>query len=67
MLQKLLEERFALKLHREAREGAVYEMIIAKGEFKGTATPQGSCISPDVGLGSHCASAHARSPSEKSC
>jgi uncharacterized protein (TIGR03435 family) len=50
MLQKLLEERFALKLHREAREGAVYEMIIAKGEFKGTATPQGSCISLDVGL-----------------
>jgi uncharacterized protein (TIGR03435 family) len=31
MLQTLLEERFRLKIHREIREGPVYELTIAKG------------------------------------
>jgi uncharacterized protein (TIGR03435 family) len=31
MLQRLLEERFALKLHREDREFSVYALTIAKG------------------------------------
>jgi uncharacterized protein (TIGR03435 family) len=31
MLQRLLEERFALKLHREGREFSVYALTIAKG------------------------------------
>jgi len=31
MLQVLLEDRFHLKLHREIREGAVYELTVAKG------------------------------------
>jgi len=31
MLQVLLEDRFQLKIHREIREGAVYELTVAKG------------------------------------
>jgi uncharacterized protein (TIGR03435 family) len=31
MLQNLLIERFALKIHRETRELPVYEMVVAKG------------------------------------
>jgi uncharacterized protein (TIGR03435 family) len=31
MLQSLFEDRFQLKLHREMREGPVYELTIAKG------------------------------------
>jgi uncharacterized protein (TIGR03435 family) len=31
MLQALLEERFKLKLHRESKEGTVYNLVIAKG------------------------------------
>ena len=34
MLQSLLEERFQLKLHRETRESAVYDLTIAKGGSK---------------------------------
>jgi uncharacterized protein (TIGR03435 family) len=31
MLQSLLEERFALKVHREKREGPVYLLTVNKG------------------------------------
>jgi uncharacterized protein (TIGR03435 family) len=31
MLQTLLEDRFQLKIHREVREGPVYELTIARG------------------------------------
>jgi uncharacterized protein (TIGR03435 family) len=31
MLQSLLEERFQLRIHREIREGPVYELTVAKG------------------------------------
>ena len=34
MLQKLLAERFQLKLHREPRELAVYDLVVAKGGSK---------------------------------
>jgi uncharacterized protein (TIGR03435 family) len=34
MMQALLAERFELKLHREARELPVYELVIAKGGSK---------------------------------
>ena len=44
MLQALLEDRFALKIRRETREGRVYRMIVAKGgskllPFQGGCTP----------------------------
>ena len=31
MMQSLLEDRFHLKLHRETRSGAAYELTVAKG------------------------------------
>jgi uncharacterized protein (TIGR03435 family) len=34
MMQSLLEDRFHLKLHREARSGAAYELTVAKGGSK---------------------------------
>jgi uncharacterized protein (TIGR03435 family) len=44
MLQALLEDRFALKVRRETREGRVYRMTVAKGgpkiqPFQGGCTP----------------------------
>jgi len=44
MLQALLEDRFALKIHRETREGRVYLITVAKGgpkmpAFHGGCTP----------------------------
>jgi len=48
MLQALLEDRFALKLHRETREGSVYDLTIAKGGPKLKATPEGGCVPLDL-------------------
>ena len=31
MMQALLEDRFKLKVHRETRQGLVYELVVAKG------------------------------------
>jgi uncharacterized protein (TIGR03435 family) len=44
MLQGLLEDRFQLKIHREIREGSVYELTVAKG---GPRLKPGSCVSFD--------------------
>jgi uncharacterized protein (TIGR03435 family) len=46
MLQTLLEDRFALKIHRETRDGQVYAVTVAKGgpklpAFEGQCTPVG--------------------------
>jgi uncharacterized protein (TIGR03435 family) len=41
MLQALLEDRFQLKIHREIREGSVYELTVAKG---GPRLKTGSCV-----------------------
>jgi uncharacterized protein (TIGR03435 family) len=46
MLQALLEERFALKIHSETRDEPAYALTVAKGGFK-LQPFQGSCIPLD--------------------
>ena len=43
MLQQLLEDRFKLKIHREIKEGAVYELTLVKGGSKLKPFQEGSC------------------------
>jgi len=47
MLQALLEERFQLKTHREAREMPVYAMTVAKGGLKLQALAEVACTPID--------------------
>ena len=47
MMQALLEERFQLKIHRETREVAVYELTVAKGGPKLQAAQPGKCVAID--------------------
>ena len=48
MMQKVLEDRFHLKIHPETREAPVYIMTVAKGGTKLQATTESSCIPPDT-------------------
>jgi bla regulator protein blaR1 len=50
MMQMLLEDRFKLKIHREARETAVYELTEAKGGPKLRNAEEGSCIPWDPSM-----------------
>ena len=43
MLQRLLEDRFKLKLHRDTRQGPVYELTVARGGPKLKPFTQGAC------------------------
>jgi uncharacterized protein (TIGR03435 family) len=43
MVRALLEDRFQLKLHREARESRTYALVAAKGGIKLQASKAGSC------------------------
>lgn len=43
MLQRLLENRFRLKIHSETREVPVYALKVAKGGVKARPSPEGSC------------------------
>jgi uncharacterized protein (TIGR03435 family) len=51
MMQRLLEDRFQLKLHREAREVPVYELIVAKGGARLTLSKPESCLRLDLSKG----------------
>jgi uncharacterized protein (TIGR03435 family) len=44
MMQTLLEDRFKLKLHREAKSNNVYELIVAKDGAKLTLAREGGCV-----------------------
>ena len=48
MLQTLLEERFKVKVHKEARDSSVYILIVAKGGPKLQPTKEGSCTPLDL-------------------
>jgi uncharacterized protein (TIGR03435 family) len=47
MMQRLLEDRFQLKVHRETREGPVYELTVAKGGSKIQAAKETPCVAAD--------------------
>jgi uncharacterized protein (TIGR03435 family) len=51
MFQALLEDRFQLKVHREKRELAAYDLVVAKGGPKLVPAPSRS-IKPGIGFGS---------------
>jgi uncharacterized protein (TIGR03435 family) len=47
MTQTLLEDRFQLKVHREVREGPIYELTLAKGGSKTLAAKGTPCVAAD--------------------
>jgi uncharacterized protein (TIGR03435 family) len=49
MLQTILEDRFKLKIHRETRQGPVYELALGKGASKLKPLQDGSCTPVVVG------------------
>jgi uncharacterized protein (TIGR03435 family) len=51
MLQRILEDRFKLKVHRDTREVPVYELTVAKGGPKLRAAADGSCTPVDLAHG----------------
>jgi uncharacterized protein (TIGR03435 family) len=49
MMQTILEDRFKLKIHRETRQGPVYELALGKGSPKLKPLQNGSCTPAVVG------------------
>jgi uncharacterized protein (TIGR03435 family) len=49
MLQAILEERFRIKVRRQAKEAAVHALVIDKGGSKLKPFVEGSCTRPSVG------------------
>ena len=49
MMQTILEDRFKLKIHRETRQGPVYELALGKGSPKLKPLQNGTCIPVVVG------------------
>jgi len=49
MMQTILEDRFKLKIHRETRQGPVYELALGKGTPKLKPLQDGSCTPVVVG------------------
>ena len=49
MMQKLLEDRFKLRIHRETREVPVYALTVAKSGPKLPPFQEGSCTPIDLG------------------
>jgi len=49
MLQKLLEDRFKLRVHQEIREQSVYTLSIAKGGLKLQPFKEGTCVDRSAG------------------
>jgi bla regulator protein blaR1 len=49
MMQTILEDRFKLKIHRETRQGPVYELTLGKGAPKLKPLREGSCTPAVMG------------------
>ena len=50
MLQRVLEDQFKLKVHRETRQVPVYELVVAKGGSKLTSATPGACVPYDFSV-----------------
>jgi len=61
MLQRLLADRFQLKLHRETRQMPVYELSVAKAGVKMRVTQTGECVLYDANATPPAAPAPVRS------
>ena len=46
-VKALLEDRFHLKVHRETKEGPVYDLVVAKGGIKFQHSKEGNCVAVD--------------------
>ncbi|HEY3835513.1 MAG TPA: M56 family metallopeptidase [Bryobacteraceae bacterium] len=49
MMQAVLEDRFKLRIHRETRQGAVYELTLGKGAPRLKPLQEGSCTPVTIG------------------
>jgi len=49
MMQAVLEDRFKLKIHRETRQGPVYELTLGKGTPKLKPLQEGTCTPVTIG------------------
>lgn len=49
MMQAILEDRFKLRIHRETREGSVYELALGKGPLKLKPLEAGTCTPVLIG------------------
>ena len=49
MMQGILEDRFKLKIHRETRQGPVYELALSKGSLKLKPFQPGNCTPDPAG------------------
>jgi uncharacterized protein (TIGR03435 family) len=49
MMQAVLEDRFKLKIHRETRQGPVYELTLGKGSPKLKRFQEGNCTPVTIG------------------
>ena len=49
MLQAMLEDRFALKMHRETKEKSIYSLVVARRGSKIKPWVDGSCVIPVPG------------------
>lgn len=47
MARNLLEDRFKLKVHREQKEAAIYELVVAKKGLRAKPVKPGSCLTFD--------------------
>jgi uncharacterized protein (TIGR03435 family) len=50
MLQKVLADRFRLRVHRETREGPVYILSVAKGGARLSPSKDGGCVERSAGV-----------------
>ena len=61
-LQKLLEDRFQLVVHREKKQEPAYDLLPLKSGLKIVPSTDGSCVTPDPRTPSSLLREHGRHP-----